>query len=149
MPSRDTSIDTLIASVRSFLQEASESAKPPIKAGLPTVSFWLEKRNFLEAIEEQVQITDIGEVQPDSRVIIQLEFMMSDIVYRLIIRTYVNENGVFQLTHPELDNVDFPYSDEGAWEAAKAYAKEHAYALAGLTLSMINLALNIMRLGHS
>jgi hypothetical protein len=142
----ETSVDALLASARSYLKELSESSKPPIKAALPAVSFWLEKRNFLEAVEELVQITDVCQIEPNSRVAIQVEFTVSNTVYRLVIKTVVNENGVFSLRHSELIDVDYPYSEKDLWNIVKDYAKENSLAIAGLVLSLFNASLNVMRL---
>lgn len=146
MPKPDTSVDALIANAKSYLKDISESTKPPIKTALPSVSFWLEKRNFLEAVEELVEITDVCQIEPNSRVAIQVEFMVSNTVYRLVIKTVVNENGIFSLSHSELVDVDYPYSEKDVWEAVKDYASENALAIAGLMLSLFNASLNILRL---
>jgi len=142
---KDLSIDKLIENARSCLKDVTERYAVPLR--LPEVSFWLEKRNILGVAEESVKIKDISEIKPDSRVNMEVDFELGPLTYRLIVRTVVTEDGIFQLRHPELWDICYPYDTPSPWETAKKFAKENAVGLASLLVSLFNAALNIMRLG--
>jgi hypothetical protein len=138
----DSSIDVLIEKAKECLKDWAG----PLKVALPEANFWLERRNILGVAEEQVQIKDISEIKPDSKINIELEFKAEALTYKLIIRTVVTPNGVFQLRHPELTDIYYPHSSSIGWDAIKAFAIRNAVPLAGLTLSLFNTALSLMRL---
>ncbi len=141
-----TSIDALINAARDNLKTISET-EPKIRLALPSISFWLETYSVLEAIQKEIEIKDVSQIKPGSRVNIELEFVAADTTYRIVIRTVVTQGGVFQLRTSEVTDIDFPYSDDDkVWEMVKRFAKENAVPLAGLILSMLNTSLNVLRL---
>jgi hypothetical protein len=141
----DTSTKALIDSARKNLKQWSETG-PKIPIDFPSVSFWLEPPGILEAVQTQIEIKDITQIKPNCRVTIEVVLNLIGISYKIVIRTIANESGILQLRHPEVTDIDFPYSDPDLWEMAKKFANENSLALAGLALSTFNASLNVMRL---
>jgi len=139
------SIDELVNATRSSLKENVERAKVPISLSVPTVSFWIEKSSLLE-VQEFVQVKYVSDIQVDSKINIELEFGIGDIVYKLVMRTVVSKNGIFTLRHSDVVDISYPYTDQDMWELVKSYAKANALPIAGLMLSLLNTSLNLMRL---
>jgi len=140
----DTSVDAFINSARACLRDRAKPLK--IETDLCEVSLWLEKRDLLHGVEERIQIKDISEIRPGSKIDMELTFSISDITYKFTIKTIVTESGIFQLRHPELIDIDYPHSDSSTWEELKTFVRENSVSIAGLVLSLFNMALNLMRL---
>lgn len=142
------SIDDLINATRSNLKKGVEESGIKISLSIPSVTFWIEQSNLLESVQQFVQAKNVSNIKPNSRINIELEFGIGDVVYKLVIRTIVGQNGVLSLRHSDIVDIDFPFTEkeQSAWELLKGYAKANALPIAGLVLSLINTSLNIMRL---
>jgi hypothetical protein len=144
-----TSIESLIKAANDNLKHWAEE-EPKIDLSLASVSLWLLLPAVLEVIEVKNKIQDISQITPGSRVNIEVDLNFSGILYRMVIKTLVNQSGALQLMHSEITDITFPYSkeskEEGYWEMTKNFAIENAVPLAGLMLSIFNASVNVLRL---
>lgn len=138
------SIETLQHEVQNLAKMLEHLGGP--HTSFHDVSFWLEKANSLGIVEEYIELKDISDIKSGQKVVIELRLALGDMTYKLVLRTIVGSNGMLQLTHPEVTEVDFPYAESPVWEKAKEYAKRNAIALAQLALSCVNTALTLMKL---
>lgn len=141
-----TSIDSLIKIANDHLKHWAET-EPKVELNLGSVGLWVLIPTVLEAMELQTEVKDISQIKPGCRVNIEVELNFAEVVYRMIIKTLVNQSGALQLTHTEITDIQFPYSEKrDLWEVTKDFANNNQLALAGLMLSIFNASVNVLRL---
>jgi len=142
-PKNPLSTDELLKKAQECLKDRPAGS---VKAEIPEATFWLETRNLLNVTEEHTKIEDVSKIQPNSKIDIELTFVLGLVTYRFTIKTIVTEGGLFQLRHPELTGFDYPEVSQSVWKELAAFAKQNAVSIASLLLSLLNTALKLMEL---